>query len=61
MLTSLLTPTEVGAILRYRPGQVVRLASSGKIPHVTLPDGQIRIAESTVKQIIEAGREGRPR
>ncbi len=38
----LLTDSEAGELLRMLPVRVVRLAKRGVIPHVALPDGELR-------------------
>jgi hypothetical protein len=52
MDTTYLTPREVDVILRYPAGRTSRLARAGKIPHVTLPDGEIRIDERDIHQMM---------
>ena len=41
-MATLLTPADVDRILCYPRGRSKRLAKRGKIPHVRLPDGEIR-------------------
>ena len=50
-MSELLTPREVDLIFRYPPGRTTRLAKAGKIEHIVLPDGEIRIAQSTVERL----------
>lgn len=42
MNAKLIKPREMDAVLRYPAGRSARLARAGKIPHVELPDGEIR-------------------
>lgn len=39
---TLLTGRELDRILRYPRGRSLRLAKAGKLPHLKLPDGEIR-------------------
>lgn len=48
----LLKPGEVDVLFRYPGGRTMRLVRKGMIPHVKLPDGQVRIKSSTVQNII---------
>ncbi len=52
----LLKPSEVGLILRYSERQVAKLARAGAIPHIVLPDGQMRFEKSEMDRLIEQGR-----
>ncbi len=61
--THLLTNHEAGALLRMIPARVLRLAKAGDIPHVKLPDGEIRFVEhdflhwvESRKQVTEASK-----
>lgn len=40
----LITPRELDRQLSYPQGRSVRLARTGQIPHVLLPDGEIRFS-----------------
>ena len=62
MLTTLLTSSEVDAILRYRPGRARRLAKAGQLPSVVLPDGEIRFREADIAALLEpaGANAGRP-
>ncbi len=51
-MRGLLTPTQVDAILQYPSGRSARLARTGKLPSVTLPDGGLRIPEDQVERIV---------
>ena len=42
MITDLLTSRDLDRHLRYPRGRSVRLARRGLIPHIELPDGEIR-------------------
>jgi hypothetical protein len=44
--THLLDDVEAGEVLRMLPRRVVRLAKRGIIPHVALPDGELRFRTS---------------
>jgi len=60
MSIALLKPGEVDIMLRYPTGRTLRLAKAGRIPHIVLPDGEIRIEEQQIKRILLRGRENRP-
>ena len=49
----LLKPYELDTILRYPSGRSMRLAKAGKIPHIQLPDGEIRFALANIRQWLE--------
>jgi hypothetical protein len=53
MDTTLLTPREVDLLLRYPAGRTARLARAGKIHAITLPDGELRIAQKTVERLLK--------
>lgn len=44
--THLLTDSEAGELLRMLPSRVVRLAKRGVIPHIALPDDELRFCAS---------------
>jgi len=46
----LLTHHEAGDVLRMLPARVLRFAKSGELPHVKLPDGELRFVESDLWQ-----------
>ncbi len=48
----LLKPREVDAILRYPSGRTVRLIQEGLLPHVILPDGEMRIRKDTMDALL---------
>lgn len=54
-MKTLLTPSEVDGILRYRSGHAKRLARQGRIPCVCLPDGEIRFDEAEVEGMLASG------
>lgn len=41
-------PREVDRLLRYPRGRSLKLAKAGKLPHVKLPDGEIRFDASEI-------------
>jgi predicted site-specific integrase-resolvase len=50
---TLLKPTELDEKLRYPKGKCARLARLGKLPHVKLPDGQIRFCEDDIERMLK--------
>ncbi len=48
----MLMPREMDRMLRYPRGRSLRLAKAGKLPCVTLPDGEIRFDEKTIERLI---------
>jgi hypothetical protein len=52
---TLLMPREVDRILRYPRGRALRLAKAGKLPHILLPDGEIRFDRDELERAIRAG------
>lgn len=56
-----MTSSEIDSLLRYRPGRARRLAKDGRLPHVELPDGEIRFDQAEIEKLLDAGkREGAP-
>ena len=53
---TLLKPGEVDLLFRYPSGRALRLAKSKRIPHIVLPDGDIRFDEAEIKAIIRRNR-----
>ena len=51
-MPTLLMPREVDRLLRYPRGRSVRLAKSNKLPHIRLPDGEIRFIESEIEKLL---------
>ncbi len=52
MTTVLLKPVDVDLLLRYPIGRSLKLAKRGKLPHIVLPDGEIRFRETDIEQIV---------
>jgi len=52
MKIELLKSKEVDRLLRYPFGKTARLVKAGKFPHVTLPDGSIRILRSDIEELL---------
>lgn len=48
----LVLPRELDLILRYPKGRCLKLAKAGKLPHIKLPDGEIRFDLNQIDQII---------
>jgi predicted site-specific integrase-resolvase len=55
---NLLKPIEVDELLRYGAGRARRLALCGKIPHIILPNGEMRFDRSDIEKMIHDGRQG---
>lgn len=53
MEEKLLTPAEVAEILRVKESTVRDWFRKGKIRGIRLPGGDVRIKESTVREILE--------
>jgi len=51
-LEPLLKPMDVDSILGLRPGQSERLARRKKMPHIELPNGEIRFRRSDIEHLI---------
>ncbi len=52
----LLKPDEVSLLLRLPEYRLKRLAKAGRIPHIVLPDGEMRFEKHEIEQLIENGR-----
>lgn len=52
-MSTLLIPSEVDRLLRYPRGRAVRLAKSGRLPAVFLPDGEIRFDPETIRTLMQ--------
>lgn len=52
MRAQLLTPKDVDAILRYPNGRAARLARADKLPHIVLPDGEIRFDRHQIEKLL---------
>lgn len=53
-MPTLLLPHEVDRLYRYRFGHAERLAKRGILPHLKLPDGQIRFDADEVRKALQA-------
>jgi hypothetical protein len=63
MEPELLVPQEVDRIFRTRPGWAEKQAIAGNLPHITLPDGQVRFVRSQIDRLIRpalVGARGEP-
>jgi len=56
-MSTLLMPREVDRLLRYPRGRSLRLARSGKLPHLVLPDGEVRFFQHEIEEFLKAARE----
>jgi len=54
----LLKPEEVDLLLRYPSGRTLRLAKKGKIPFISLPDGEIRFDEQHIQKLLHPNMRG---
>jgi hypothetical protein len=52
MTPALLTPREVDLLFRYPTGRSRRLARQGKLPHIILPDGEIRFVREVIAELL---------
>jgi predicted site-specific integrase-resolvase len=50
---SLLTPRELDRLLRYPRGRSMKLARAGKLPHIVLPDGEVRFDEDEITALLK--------
>ena len=55
-MSTLLLGHQVDRLLRYRNGQSEDLARRGLLPHIVLPDGEIRFDQEQIEQLLNAGR-----
>jgi hypothetical protein len=53
-MSTLLMPREVDRLLRYPRGRSLRLARAGKLPHIKLPDGEIRFDEAEINSFLQS-------
>lgn len=53
-MSTLLMPREVDRILRYPRGRSAKLARAGKLPHIRLPDGEIRFDEAELATLLKS-------
>jgi hypothetical protein len=51
-MCKLLVPQEVDRLLRYPRGRSARLAREGKLPSITLPDGELRFDEAEILRLV---------
>jgi predicted site-specific integrase-resolvase len=56
MCIELLKPGEVSLLLRWQERRLLRLAKAGRIPHIVLPDGEIRFEKAEIDRLVEQGR-----
>lgn len=56
MNVNLLKPNEVDLLFRYPSGRALRLAKRGLLPHIQLPDGEIRFDEKQIETILNSNR-----
>lgn len=59
-MTPLLESREVDRMLRYPRGRSLKLAKAGQLPHVTLPDGEVRFPQDELEKFL-LSREGAAR
>ncbi len=52
----LLKPKQIDRILQWPFGKTLRLAKQGKIPHIILPDGQIRFDSKDIDRLLDQRR-----
>lgn len=56
----LLKPGEVDLLMRYPRGRSARLAQQGRLPHILLPDGEIRFSHSEIQNVLRQARQPAP-
>lgn len=59
-MTTLLMPREVDRLLRYPRGRSMKLARSGKLPHIKLPDGEVRFDQAEIDRLLDSLRNPTP-
>jgi predicted site-specific integrase-resolvase len=59
MSFELLKPREVDLLLRLPFGRAAKFAREGKLPHVVLPDGEIRFEEAEIEALLKHHRQGK--
>ena len=52
-MPTLLVPRELDRLLRYPRGRSLRLAKAGKLPHIVLPDGEVRFDEEQIERLLQ--------
>ena len=55
-MSTLLMPREVDRLLRYPRGRSARLAKAGKLPCITLPDGELRFDQAEIERFLSSAR-----
>jgi predicted site-specific integrase-resolvase len=53
MTVELFKPREVDLLLRLPFGRAAKLAREGKLPHIVLPDGEIRFIKCEIETLLE--------
>jgi len=53
MNVTLLKPSEVDLLFRYPAGRSLKLAKAGRIPHIILPDGEVRFDEAEIESLLQ--------
>lgn len=53
-MTHLITDSEAADLLRMPTSRLVRLAKAGNVPHVLLPDGEVRFSPDDLAGWINA-------
>lgn len=51
-MRTLLVAREVDRLLRYPRGRSAKLAKAGKLPHIKLPDGELRFDQSEIDKLL---------
>lgn len=57
-MNELLKHKQVDRLLQLPFGKTLSLAREGKIPHIVLPNGEIRFDDRDIEKLIEKGRRG---
>jgi hypothetical protein len=55
-MQTLLTSCEVDRLLRYPRGRSLRLARTGRLPAIRLPDGELRFRVGDIEALLVTGR-----
>jgi len=55
----LLKPAEVDLLLRYPIGRALKLAKAKCLPHIVLPDGEIRFDEAEIEALLTQHHQGK--
>jgi len=56
-MQTLLTAKDIDDLFRYPSGRTARLARAGRIPFITLPDGEIRFDQTEIEKLLTAARQ----